>query len=142
MGTQRQIRRCALQALYQFDAGRADQPDLVLASLDESQGDAETHQAGLNLATLAWEFRAEADAAVAALSTEWPTYRQPVIDRCILRLAWYEMTHGGVPPKVAINEAVELAKEFSTDKSHLFINGVLDKLHRTERAAPNAVTGT
>lgn len=127
--------------MYQFDAGRADQPDLVLASLDESQGDAETHQAGLNLATLAWEYRTEADAAVAALSPEWPTYRQPVIDRCILRLAWYEMMHGGVPPKVAINEAVELAKEFSTERSHLFINGVLDKILRTQRPATGAVTG-
>jgi N utilization substance protein B len=40
------------------------------------------------------------------------------------------MKHGGTPPKVAINEAVELAREFSTEKSHLFVNGVLDKMYR------------
>lgn len=131
MSTARDIRRCAVQALYQFDTGSADAPDVVLASLAESPGNDETHQQGLDVATRAWQTRADADAAVAALAPEWPTYRQPVIDRCILRLAYYEMHSGKTPPKVAINEAVELAKEFSTEKSPTFINGVLDKVYRS-----------
>lgn len=130
MGAKRDIRRCALQALYQFDAGRADTPEAVRASLDESTGEAGAHDQGFDLAVHAWEHRAEADAAVAAVAPDWPTYRQPAVDRAILRLAYYEMMHGGTPPKVAINEAVELAREFSTEKSHLFVNGVLDKLYR------------
>jgi len=130
MGTKRDIRRCALQALYQFDAGRADTPDVVRTSLNESTGEEAAHDQGFDLAVHAWEHRAEADRAVAAVAPDWPTYRQPAIDRSILRLAYYEMVHGGTPPKVAINEAVELAREFSTEKSHLFVNGVLDKLYR------------
>ncbi|MDX1389866.1 MAG: transcription antitermination factor NusB, partial [Acidobacteriota bacterium] len=61
------------------------------------------------------------------------TQRQPVVDRSLLRLAYYEMTSGVAPPKVAINEAVELAKEYSTEKSPMFVNGVLDKLYRQLR---------
>ncbi|MGI9013476.1 MAG: transcription antitermination factor NusB [Phycisphaerales bacterium] len=128
MGAQRDIRRCALQALYQFETGRADALTEVRASLHDSPGDARTHDAGFDLATRAWEFRDEADAAITALAEDWPIYRQPVLDRSILRLAWYEMHHTQTPPKVVVNEAVELAREFSTEKSHLFINGVLDKI--------------
>ncbi len=143
MRISRDTRRCALQALYQFDAGAAEDLALVRESLAESPGDDETHEHGYQLATLAWEFRAEADDAVAAITPEWPTYRQPMIDRNLLRLAYYEMHHGETPPKVAINEAVELAREFSTEKSPMFVNGVLDKLFRQMRgesdpAAPAA----
>lgn len=130
MGYSRAIRACAIQALYQFDSGNAASPDIVRESLKGSPGDEATHEEGFQLATLAWEFRAEADAAVAGLTPEWPTHRQPVVDRNILRLAHYEMTRAEIPPKVAINEAVELAREFSTDKSPAFVNGVLDKLFR------------
>jgi N utilization substance protein B len=131
MATSRDIRRCAVQAMYQFDAGNADAEEAVRASLAESPGDEESHRRGFELAKRAWAARDKADAAVAALSPDWPTYRQPVVDRTILRLAHYEMTSGKTPPKVAINEAVELAKEFSTEKSPMFINGVLDKIFRT-----------
>jgi len=135
MGRQRDIRRCALQALYQFDQGMTDRPEIVRQTLAESPGGDDAHQAGFDLATLAWEFHAEADAVVRALAPDWPTHRQPVIDRSILRLAHYEMTRTDTPMKVAINEAVELAKEFSTEKSHLFINGVLDRIHRSLKDA-------
>lgn len=126
----RDIRRCALQALYQFDCGNDRDLDMVRASLADAPGNEQTHERGLDLATLAWESRAEADRRVAALAPDWPTYRQPVVDRNLLRLAYYEMTDGGTPPKVAINESVELAKEYGSEKSPMFINGVLDKIFR------------
>ncbi len=135
VGPRRNIRRCALQVLYQFDLGMADHREPVRGSLVDSPGDDHAHEQGFELAERAWECRDEADHAVAELSTDWPTYRQPAIDRNILRLAYYEMAYGEIPPKVAINEAVELAKEFSTEKSHLFINGVLDKIYRRRRDA-------
>ncbi len=134
MAATRDIRRCALQALYQFDAGNSDAGDMVRSSLEGSPGDPETHQKGYALALETWKLREEADAAVSAIAPEWPTYRQPVVDRTILRMAYYEITAGGTPPKVAINEAVELAKEFSTAKSPMFINGVLDKIYKSRRA--------
>lgn len=137
MAASRDIRRCAVQALYQFDLENAESEEMVKASLEDSPGDKETHARGFTLAKAAWEARAEADAAVAALSPDWPTHRQPVIDRSILRLAHYEMVSGKTPPKVAINEAVELAREFSTEKSPLFVNGVLDRIYKSLNQRPS-----
>jgi transcription antitermination protein NusB len=139
----RDIRRCAVQALYQMDAqrepGAAASPpaepvtrERLMESLEESPGDRDTHKRGLDLALQAWALREEADRACAALSPDWPTHRQPMVDRSILRLAYYEITTERTPPKVAINEAVELAREFSTEKSPAFINGVLDKIMKAQ----------
>ena len=139
MSHARDLRRCALQALYQFDAVPDVSADEVRASLEESSGSERTHEMGFDLAQRAWDARTDADAAVAALAPDWPTYRQPVIDRNILRLAWFEMTSGETPPKVAINEAVELAREFSTDRSPMFVNGVLDKIFRSLRTDGDAL---
>jgi N utilization substance protein B len=140
MTAARDVRRCALQALYQFDAGN-DSDELVRQSLAHSAGSEKTHEEGFRLARAAWAIRGQADAAVAQRTPDWPTHRQPAVDRSILRLAYYEIITGHAPPKVVINEAVELAKEFSTEKSALFLNGVLDKIYRAlreEGEAPGA----
>lgn len=135
MSSSRDVRRTALQALYQFDSGRSDNDELemIRAALAGSPGTDRTREDGLELARAAWAQRENADRAVAAMTPAWPTHRQPIIDRNILRLAYHEMTSGRTPPKVAINEAVELAKEFGTEKSPMFINGVLDKVYRSLR---------
>jgi len=134
MPTARDLRRCALQALYQFDAGNDQSPEMVRESLEHSAGSEKVHEEGFKIAQAAWEMRGKADAEIAPHTPDWPTHRQPVVDRSILRLAYYEIVSGTTPPKVAINEAVELAKEFSTEKSPLFINGVLDRIYKSERA--------
>ena len=138
MSRARDVRRAALQVLYQFDAGRSLDDDLesVRDSLSGAPGTPEMHNEALELARAAWAAREAADRAVAEIAPAWPTHRQPVIDRSILRLAHYEMASGKTAPKLAINEAVELAKEYSTEKSPMFINGVLDKIYRTQRDAP------
>jgi N utilization substance protein B len=140
MTTARDRRRCALQALYQFDAGN-ESHELVRESLEDSAGTTSTHEEGFQLAESAWAVRDEADACVSALTPDWPTRRQPVVDRSILRLAYYEIVSGVTPPKVAISEAVELAKEFSTDKSPMFINGVLDKIYKAQQPDAAEPTG-
>ncbi|MBN8645967.1 MAG: transcription antitermination factor NusB [Planctomycetes bacterium] len=134
MATPRDIRRMAFSALYQLDAH--DRPDeaQVRASLDEvRQGhdsaiDEKDREKAMALARAAFETRGEADREVMELSPGWPAHRQPAVDRAIIRLAWYELTSGRTSPKIAVNEAVELAKEFSTEKSPAFVNGVLDKV--------------
>lgn len=77
----------------------------------------------------------EIDAELTRFSHNWDLDRMPVLDRTILRLGTYELIWSGeIPTAVAINEAVELAKRFSTDKSSKFVNGVLARLaseHRT-----------
>lgn len=78
------------------------------------------------LATGAKEHVKELDACISELSQGWPLDRQPAVDRNILRIAIYEIRHVDfVPPVVAVDEAVELAKKYSTAESGKFVNGVL-----------------
>lgn len=128
------IRRCALQALYQFDVGKADEDAIRQSHLGSSQ-DAKTQEKALELATNVWAQHEAADATISALAPDWPTNRQPAIDRAILRLGHFEMITNRTPPKVVIDEAIELAKEFSTEKSPTFVNGVLDQLYQSLHAA-------
>lgn len=76
------------------------------------------------------EHRAELDEVLGNASENWAISRMPIIDRCVLRLAAFEMLHvDSVPLSVSINEAVELAKAFGgEDESHRFVNGVLGKI--------------
>lgn len=76
----------------------------------------------------AWAHRAEADAAIALLAPEWPAHRQAAVDRCILRLSHRAMMTTPDVAKAVVNEAVELAKVFSTEKSPAFVNALLDKV--------------
>ena len=78
---------------------------------------------------------AELDSKIAELAEGWPTDRQPVVDRNILRIATYEISYvESVPPIVAVNEAVELAKKYSTAESGKFVNGVLAGYLRGQKA--------
>jgi len=70
------------------------------------------------------------DARIAGKSEHWRLDRMPAVDRNILRLAVYEMSGVGTPAPVVIDEALELARQFSTDESVAFVNGVLDAVHR------------
>jgi N utilization substance protein B len=73
---------------------------------------------------------AEIDERITSKSEHWRLERMPVVDRNILRLAIYEMTEAGTPAPVVIDEALELARQFSGDESVSFINGVLDAVYR------------
>jgi transcription antitermination factor NusB len=70
----------------------------------------------------------ELNEAIDAHSDNWNLSRMPVIDRCILRLSTLELMNREAPPKVVINEAIELAKKYSTENSGSFVNGILDRL--------------
>ncbi|MFP4224447.1 MAG: transcription antitermination factor NusB [Phycisphaeraceae bacterium] len=132
MPKRRDIRRLAMQVLYQLDLGSKPERDALLADLDEYDPP-EVRAAATDLALAAWPDREVADSYSRQLAPDWPPHRQPAVDRAILRLAHYEMTSGHAPTKVVINEAVELAKRFSGEHSPAFINGVLDKLARQLR---------
>ena len=158
MATPRDIRRLALVALFQLDATKGADPASVRTDLDDTELMDEDRQIveeaslplkpgvfdrAFDLAFEAWQARAAADDEMTALAPDWPTSRQPAIDRAILRLAHFEMVSGRTPPKSAVNEAVELAKSFSTERSPAFINGLLGKVLKrvlaeaAEGAQPN-----
>ncbi len=142
MATPREIRRLAFQILYQLDArggdgSSAEDSQQVLATLSEDEEEAAKFTDGERkkafvLASEAYAGRAAADAFMTEAAPGWPAHRQAAVDRAILRLAHHEMVSGKTPAKIAVNEAVELAKGFSTDKSPAFINGLLDKLLKEE----------
>ncbi len=76
----------------------------------------------------------EIDAAIASYCEHWSLDRVGVIERCVLRLGFYEMDRVGTPPPVVINEAVELAKYFSNAESGAFVNGILDRHAKAQRS--------
>jgi N utilization substance protein B len=130
-------RELALQALFLWDANQTIDLDLGRSAMvgpdDESAPDAQVVQTAIMMARSAWEHRAQSDQWVVRLAPQWPPRRQPAVDRNVLRLAMWEMTHTDTPPKVVIDEAIELAKRFSTENSPSFVNGVLDAVFREIR---------
>jgi N utilization substance protein B len=143
-GKRRDVRRLAMQVLYQLDvagqdgAGAIPDRQALLDGLDAEFDKPAVREQGVGLALGAWACHEEADGKVKALSPEWPTHRQPPVDRAILRLAYHEITAGITPPKVAINEAIELAKQYAGEQSPAFVNGVLDKLAKDEKPSETA----
>lgn len=134
MSSLRNRRRVAIQALYQIDNGGPEDESLasneaIREFIEAEEISEQVFEQGLRLARETWSHREAADAELAPLSPDWPLHRQPVVDRNLLRLAWYEMNKAGTPPKVVISESVDLGREFSTKHSPSFINGVLDRLY-------------
>ncbi len=123
----RRARRTALQVLYEVDC-TDHRPGVTL---DYRQ--AEEKYAAETLAFLYWlvsgviRYRADLDALIGRYAPEWPVGKLAIVDRNVLRLSIFELSSpdADAPPKVVINEAVELAKTFGSDSSPRFVNGVL-----------------
>jgi transcription antitermination protein NusB len=128
-------REAALQMLYQSEIGRAGAYETITTFWPAHDPDGQTDEDqrafanGLVRETLARV--ADLDRRLAAHAHNWRVERMAVIDRLVLRLAACElMTHTDTPPKVIINEAIELARTFSGEESVPFVNGVLDALRK------------
>jgi len=133
-----QARELALQLLYQLDLrGEEVVADLLehLASLP----DAEVREFARDLLQGYRDRAVEIDRRIEEVARNWQLKRMAVIDRNILRLATFEILYReDVPPLVSINEAIELAKKYSTKNSGPFVNGILDNLrlrHQAEKKA-------
>jgi transcription antitermination factor NusB len=136
-------REAALQVLYQLDLRGSEvfeAIDSVLNRLlDPSDVDPGTRGFARQLVIGCWEHRDELDAQIAAVAENWDIHRMAVVDRNVLRLASYELLFlDDVPPKVSINEAIDLAKRFSTGDSGAFVNGILDRIRLEAAEAPGA----
>ena len=133
-------RELALQALYQYDLrGLEVKPDVddLLARATE---DEEVLGFARQIIDGAWMRRAEIDKAIEGAARNWEIRRMAAIDRNILRLATFELLYvPEIPPLVTINEAIDLAKKYSTKKSGHFVNGILDHIRTT--SAPESKRG-
>jgi len=147
MLNRRKARELALQVLFAWDAHGEN--DLAMAQqVTHDANDDQLSREAMRIAGGTWSNREVADNWVLRLAPQWPPRRQPGVDRNILRLAVWELTHTETPPKVVIDEAIELAKNYSTEQSPSFVNGVLDavlkevnSLTATERPSDEATKG-
>jgi N utilization substance protein B len=154
MGKRREARERAVQFLFQHDLNPPEDLPAALEQFWETQRSAAiagekgaanwgqpvklppptTEEAAVRLfadplISGALEHRDEADAIITKHAKNWDLHRIAAVDRNILRLAIYEMLHrDDIPPVVSINEAVDIAKKFSTQDSGKFVNGILDKV--------------
>ena len=132
MKKRRRARELALQGLYASEiSGNAI--DVVLKEVSEwGDGEDEVVAFASDLLKRAAEHKATLDKDVASVVENWEFERIALVDRLILRMALCELLYfDEIPPKVTINEAIDLAKEYSTAQSGRFINGVLDSLYQT-----------
>lgn len=122
-------RELSLQFLYQLDLLGDELIDELPRFLRGEEKDGETCRFARRLVEGTHEKRAQLDAEIQRVAQNWQISRMAVIDRNVLRLAAYELLFcDDIPPKVAINEAIELGKRYSTANSGAFINGILDKI--------------
>lgn len=124
-------RELAMQGLHQLDVQGPD----VLEFLDEFFAEDHADEVVCKLASdwtrQTWDNLAQCDELISDSAIKWHFERLSPVDKSILRLAVFQLKFcSDIPPKVVINEAIELAKKFSTDKSPAFVNGVLDAVFK------------
>jgi transcription antitermination protein NusB len=133
MGSRRKARECALQMLFAADVADAV-PEEVLrtywAELDDSDTEQPVRQFATRLAEGTLSHLEALDERIRLRAEHWRIPRMAIVDRNILRLAVYEFLYEPTPRAVAINEALEIARRFSTYEATQFINGILDAIKR------------
>jgi N utilization substance protein B len=126
VGKRRKVRMLAVQALYEADSAGHEAAKVLDRSLSEEELSADNTNFARDLVKGVVQNKEKIDEHIRRFAPAWPVAQIPVIDRNILRLAIFEiLLDNKVPVKVAINEAVELAKLFGSDSSPKFVNGVL-----------------
>lgn len=133
MATRRRARECALQMLFQFDASELLPRQVVRLYTDCFGEGPLPDEFAVNLFIGIAESIDAIDSVITSSSDNWRIDRMSRVDRNILRMGVHELLGSeetGTPPRVAINEAVELAKRFGTAESASFVNGILDRVAR------------
>lgn len=149
--SRRKARELALQVLFHVDIGRSE-PETALFHAFSREADGDTGGDELtekdanyarDLVQGTWERREDLDKVIAQYARDWAVDRMPGVDRNILRLAIYELNHQtDVPQGVVADEAVELAKTFSTAESSKFVNGILGSVIRGMKQGTASVEPT
>jgi transcription antitermination protein NusB len=132
MISRRRGREFAMQLLYSVEVGKEAFADAIKGLSDDPELPMEARDYGVKLARQVLEHQDELDAKLILASANWDLERIAIIDKLIIRCALAELLYfTDVPLKVAINEAVDIAKKFSTGESSRFVNGVLDAIAKT-----------
>lgn len=137
MSNRHLARAIALQSLYEWDfhGGKSDANEIVGRNLEEFAPDLDEKDFAKNLVKGILEHKDDVDATITKFAPDWPLPKITVTDRNVLRIGTYELKHDtDIPSKVAINEAIELAKTFGGESSGKFVNGVLGAVFRDQAA--------
>ena len=122
-------------ALYQVDITREATPEALKDFWENHKAHSDVRDFATELVTGATEKLDQIDQVISRYADNWEIHRMATVDRNILRLATYELLFvEEIPPKVSINEAVDLAKKFGDVESGRFVNGILDRISKTETA--------
>lgn len=137
MGARRQAREAALQILYLVDVGHMTVEAAAGAFWKDNPLPPRSREFATQLAEGAFTHRAGLDLLITKYAENWEISRMATVDRNILRLAAFELVHHhDTPVSVVIDEAVEIAKAYSTQDSGKFVNGILDKIKLERPPAP------
>ena len=129
MDRRTRARELTMQALYQLDIQGPDLFELLDRFFTEADEDDFVRKLASDWTKGTWENLEQCDEPIISSTIKWQFTRLSPVDKSILRLSVYQLKFcPDIPPKVVINEAIELAKKFSTDKSPAFVNGVLDAI--------------
>jgi N utilization substance protein B len=131
MGSRRKARELAVQLLYQNDLAKMDPEEAMNLFWEHFPVEMEVREFCTQLVLGTLDRLAVIDELLSEASENWSLNRMSVVDRNILRLATYELLDRlDIPPSVSLNEAIEIAKKYSTPDAAMFINGVLDRVKR------------
>jgi N utilization substance protein B len=129
MGTRRQARELAMQALFYMDMQNKASPQMLEHFCETFRPSKKSEAFFFKLVSGVLETRVEIDALIERFSKNWKINRMSCVDRNVMRIAVYELLHcEDIPPKVSINEAVDVGKKFGTEESGAFINGIMDSI--------------
>jgi transcription antitermination factor NusB len=135
MDRRTRARELTMQVLYQLDVQGPDVLEYLGRFFRESDTDDFVQNLASDWSKGTWENLQQCDELIADSTIKWQFTRLSPVDKSILRLSVYQLKFcTDIPPKVVINEAIELAKKYSTDKSPGFVNGVLDAVLRKLQA--------
>jgi N utilization substance protein B len=129
MGSRRKSRELAMQVLYYMDMRQDDSDEMLHRFCDNFAPHKKATPFFFRLVKGVIQAKSEIDAVIESFSDNWKLTRMSCVDRNIIRIAAYELLccHD-IPPKVAINEAIDVGKKFGTEESGAFINGILDSI--------------
>ena len=129
MGTRRRARELAMQALFYMDAIQNASPQVLERFCENFTPPQKARPFFMKLVNGVLESRPQIDALIERFSKNWRVHRMTCVDRNVLRVAVFEMLFcPDIPPKVSINEAIDVGKKFGTEESGAFINGIIDSI--------------
>ncbi len=130
MGHRRKAREVALQVLYQIDVSKIDVKEAIELFWDNFEVPGNVKDFAVHLIEGTWDNIGEIDDVIRSCSENWSLDRMAKVDKNVLRMSVFELLYcDDIPPKVTLNEAIDVGKEYGSENSGAFINGILDALY-------------